>query len=91
MRRRRLSRPRGTGARRTEASISPGRTTAPWATADRNFERDALDFARMDSTRLSVPVLVLSGEKAGGTFLIERAKLVASDVAPKWSRARVTG
>jgi len=46
----------------------------------RNFERDAEDFARMASTRLSMPVLVLSGEKASGTFLIEQAKLVASDV-----------
>ncbi len=27
-----------------------------------------------------MPMLVLSGEKAGGTFLIEQAKLVASDV-----------
>jgi pimeloyl-ACP methyl ester carboxylesterase len=46
----------------------------------RNFERDAVDFARMGSTRLSMPMLVLSGEKAGGTFLIEQAKLVASNV-----------
>jgi pimeloyl-ACP methyl ester carboxylesterase len=46
----------------------------------RNFERDAADFARLGRTRLSMPVLVLSGEKAGGTFLIEQAKLVASDV-----------
>jgi pimeloyl-ACP methyl ester carboxylesterase len=46
----------------------------------RNFERDAEDFARMSTTRLSMPMLVLSGEKAGGTFLIEQAKLVASDV-----------
>jgi pimeloyl-ACP methyl ester carboxylesterase len=46
----------------------------------RNFERDAVDFARMGSTRLSMPMLVLSGEKAGSTFLIEQAKLVASDV-----------
>ena len=27
-----------------------------------------------------MPLLVLSGEKAGGPFLIEQAKLVASDV-----------
>ena len=27
-----------------------------------------------------MPMLVLSGEKVGGTFLIEQAKLVASDV-----------
>jgi pimeloyl-ACP methyl ester carboxylesterase len=46
----------------------------------RNFERDALDFAQLSSTRLSMPMLVLSGEKAGGAFLIEQARLVASDV-----------
>ena len=46
----------------------------------RNLERDAEDFVRMGRTQLSVPVLVLSGEKAGGSFLIEQAKLVASDV-----------
>jgi pimeloyl-ACP methyl ester carboxylesterase len=46
----------------------------------RNFERDALDFAQLGSTRLSMPMLVLSGEKAGGAFLIEQARLVASDV-----------
>jgi pimeloyl-ACP methyl ester carboxylesterase len=46
----------------------------------RHFERDADDFARMGKTRLTMPVLVLSGERAGGTFLIEQAKLVASDV-----------
>jgi pimeloyl-ACP methyl ester carboxylesterase len=32
----------------------------------RHFERDAEDFARMGRTRLSMPVLVLSGAKAGG-------------------------
>jgi pimeloyl-ACP methyl ester carboxylesterase len=46
----------------------------------RNFERDAEDFARMGSTPLTMPLLVLSGEKAGGTFLIEQANLIASDV-----------
>jgi pimeloyl-ACP methyl ester carboxylesterase len=46
----------------------------------RNFERDAEDFAQLGRTRLSMPMLVLSGEKAGGAFLIEQAKLVASDV-----------
>ena len=46
----------------------------------RNFERDAEDFARLGQTRLTMPLLVLSGEKAGGPFLIEQAKLVASDV-----------
>ena len=46
----------------------------------RNFERDAEDFATLGRTPLSMPMLVLSGEKAGGTFLIEQAKLVASNV-----------
>ncbi len=46
----------------------------------RNFDGDAEDFALMGRTRLSMPMLVLSGEKAGGTFLIDQAKLVASDV-----------
>jgi pimeloyl-ACP methyl ester carboxylesterase len=39
-----------------------------------------VDFAELAATRLSMSFLVLSGEKAGGTFLIEQAKLVASDV-----------
>jgi pimeloyl-ACP methyl ester carboxylesterase len=46
----------------------------------RNFEQDAEDFAKMAATPLSMPFLVLSGEKGGGTFLIEQVKLVASDV-----------
>jgi pimeloyl-ACP methyl ester carboxylesterase len=46
----------------------------------RNFERDAQDFVRMATTPLSMPMLVLSGGKAGGIFLIEQARLVASDV-----------
>ena len=46
----------------------------------RNFERDAADFARLGQTKLTMPMLVLSGEKAGGPVLIEQAKLVASDV-----------
>jgi pimeloyl-ACP methyl ester carboxylesterase len=46
----------------------------------RNFERDADDFAKLGRTLIAMPMLVLSGEKAGGTFLIEQAKLVASNV-----------
>jgi pimeloyl-ACP methyl ester carboxylesterase len=37
----------------------------------RNFERDAADFAKLGQTKLTMPMLVLSGEKAGGTFLID--------------------
>jgi pimeloyl-ACP methyl ester carboxylesterase len=46
----------------------------------RNFERDARDFAQLAQTMLTMPMLVLTGEKAVGTFLIEQAKLVATDV-----------
>ncbi len=46
----------------------------------RNFERDAADFALLGKTPLSMPVLVLTGEKASGNFLIEQARMVASDV-----------
>jgi len=46
----------------------------------RNFEQDAKDFEQLSKTKLTMPVLVLTGEKASGTFLIEQAKLVASDV-----------
>jgi pimeloyl-ACP methyl ester carboxylesterase len=46
----------------------------------RNFEQDAQDFEQFGKTKLSMPVLVLTGEKASGNFLIEQAKLVASDV-----------
>jgi pimeloyl-ACP methyl ester carboxylesterase len=46
----------------------------------RNFERDAQDFAKLGATRLTLPVLVLTGEKASGEFLIDQARLVATDV-----------
>jgi len=46
----------------------------------RNFEQDAKDFEQFSKTKLSMPLLVLTGEKASGTFLIDQAKLVATDV-----------
>src|SRR5438552_9452368 len=36
----------------------------------RNFEHDAKDFAGFSATKLDMPVLVLTGEKASGMFLI---------------------
>jgi pimeloyl-ACP methyl ester carboxylesterase len=44
------------------------------------FEQDANDFAVFSSRKLDMPFLVLTGEKASGTFLIDQAKLVASNV-----------
>jgi pimeloyl-ACP methyl ester carboxylesterase len=46
----------------------------------RNFEQDAKDFATFATTKLPMPFLVLTGEKASGTFLIDQAKMVASNV-----------
>jgi pimeloyl-ACP methyl ester carboxylesterase len=44
------------------------------------FEQDARDFAGFAKTPLAMPMLVLSGEKAGGEFLINQARLVAANV-----------
>ena len=46
----------------------------------RNFEQDAKDFAEFSRTPLHVPMLVLSGEKAGGQFLIDQGRLVDTNV-----------
>ena len=46
----------------------------------KSFEQDAKDFAAFASTKLQMPFLVLAGEKASGTFLIEQTKLVAANV-----------
>jgi len=44
------------------------------------FEHDAKDFAAFSARKLNMPFLVLTGEKASGTFLIDQAKQVASNV-----------
>ena len=44
------------------------------------FPTDAKDFADFAKTKLQMPLLVLSGEKAGGPFLIEQGKMVADNV-----------
>src|SRR4051794_2651355 len=44
------------------------------------FEQDAAEFARFAETPLPMPMLVLAGERAGGTALIEQGRLVASNV-----------
>ena len=47
------------------------------------FEQDAADFQQLARTRLTMPVLVISGEKSGGNFLVDQVKLVADDVTGK--------
>ena len=46
----------------------------------RNFEQDAADFQQFAQNKLTMPVRVISGEKSGGTFLIDQVRLVANDV-----------
>jgi len=46
----------------------------------RAFEQDAKDFAELAQNKLTIPMLVLTGEKASGNFLIEQARLVDSKV-----------
>jgi pimeloyl-ACP methyl ester carboxylesterase len=44
------------------------------------FEKDAEDFASFAQTPLTMPMLVLTGEKASGDFLIQQGRLVATNV-----------
>jgi pimeloyl-ACP methyl ester carboxylesterase len=46
----------------------------------RMFEKDAEDFVRFAQTPLAMPMLVLTGEKASGDFLIQQSRLVATNV-----------
>jgi pimeloyl-ACP methyl ester carboxylesterase len=46
----------------------------------RAFEQDAIDFAALSKTKLKMPMLVLTGEKASGEFLITQGRLVAENV-----------
>jgi pimeloyl-ACP methyl ester carboxylesterase len=46
----------------------------------RAFEQDAKDFAGLAQTPLPMPMLVLTGEKASGEFLIQQGRLVATNV-----------
>jgi pimeloyl-ACP methyl ester carboxylesterase len=44
------------------------------------FPQDAVDFEAFSKTKLPMPMLVLTGEKASGVALIEQGRLVATDV-----------
>jgi len=63
----------------TEAYARPGRMRAGWAYFV-SFQQAAKDFAQLSQTRLTMPVLVIGGEKALGEVLGQQTKLVASDV-----------
>jgi pimeloyl-ACP methyl ester carboxylesterase len=57
----------------------PGRMRAGWAYFV-SFQQAARDFAQLSQTRLTMPVLVIGGEKSLGEALAQQMKLVASDV-----------
>jgi pimeloyl-ACP methyl ester carboxylesterase len=63
----------------TTAYARPGRMRAGWAYFV-SFQQAAKDFARFAQTKLTMPVLVIGGEKASGEVLAQQIKLVASDV-----------
>jgi pimeloyl-ACP methyl ester carboxylesterase len=63
----------------TAAYARPGRMRAGWAYFIA-FPETAKDFAQLSKTALTIPVLVIGGEKALGEVLGQQMKLVASDV-----------
>ena len=42
---------------------------------------DGGDFAQLSQTKLSIPLLVIAGEKSNGNLSRQQVKLVASDVS----------
>ena len=46
----------------------------------RNFDQDAKDNAAFAKTKLTMPMLVLGGEKSGGDFLITQGKMVDDNI-----------
>jgi pimeloyl-ACP methyl ester carboxylesterase len=63
----------------TAAYAQPGGMRAGFEVF-RAFEQDAKDFAAFSKAKLKMPMLVLTGEKASGEFLITQARLVADNV-----------
>lgn len=62
-----------------ETYAQPGAVAAGFEVF-RAFATDAEDFAALAQTPLAMPMLVLTGEKASGTFLIDQARLVDDQV-----------
>ena len=63
----------------TKAYAQPGAMRAGFEYF-KAFPQDAEDFEALSQNKLMMPMLVLSGEKAGGEFLIGQAKLAATNV-----------
>ena len=63
----------------TAAYARPGRMRAGWAYFV-SFPQTARDFAELSQTKLTMPVLVIGGEKAGGLVLGRQMEAAASQV-----------
>lgn len=63
----------------TIAYSRPGRMRAGWAYFV-SFQQAATDFVQLSQTKLTMPILVIGGEKSLGEALAQQMKLVASDV-----------
>jgi pimeloyl-ACP methyl ester carboxylesterase len=63
----------------TTAYSRPGRMRAGWAYFV-SFQQAAKDFAQLSQTKLTMPVLVIGGEKALGDALAQQMNLIASNV-----------
>jgi pimeloyl-ACP methyl ester carboxylesterase len=61
------------------AYARPGRMRAGWAYFV-SFQQAAKDFAQLSQTKLTMPVLVIGGEKANGDVLAKQLKVVATNV-----------
>jgi pimeloyl-ACP methyl ester carboxylesterase len=61
------------------AYARPGRMRAGWAYFV-SFQQAAKDFAQLSQTKLTMPVLVIGGEKANGDVLAKQLNLVATNV-----------
>jgi pimeloyl-ACP methyl ester carboxylesterase len=61
------------------AYARPGRMRAGWAYFV-SFQKAANDFAELSRTKLTMPVLVMGGQKSLGDVLGQQIRLVASDV-----------
>jgi pimeloyl-ACP methyl ester carboxylesterase len=62
----------------TAAYARPGRMRASW-TYFASFPQTATDFAQLARTRLTMPVLVVGGEKASGAVLQQQVAVVAAN------------
>ncbi|MFZ3244451.1 MAG: alpha/beta hydrolase [Candidatus Acidiferrales bacterium] len=71
--------PRADRAAYVAAYSRPGRMHAGWAYFE-SFPQTAKDFALLDQTKLTMPVLSIAGEKASAAVLGPQMKLVATNV-----------